>query len=445
LKATTLLLAVIPVLLVGLVSLHYTALAADEYTYLNTAHSFLSGQYSSISDPSRFPLYPFTLSLVYRVFGESLTTAKVFNLVLVALSSVLVALLAEEMFGEKAGVWAALLAGTAPLVLYLATTALTEPLFILLSTICIYTIYKSGKDIKWLAAFGLAEAALFLTRYTGIYLFLVAGAYVLYKHGLNLKVVGYCLLCGFFFFLALSPWLYASIQLTGSPGGFFLTFLHDQTGAQTGLTLPDKIPSYLLAIPFLLGFATVLWIWAQKDLRENWREPNKVFLLMNLLIPALVLEASGLLHPRLLRYAAPLSPVLAILFAGSLAWALTNLKLLQSKGRLGEATRLVKQHEKLLMGAFFVLNLLVAVGVVVYFGHYTKHVAYQQVGEFAQLECASAYSNIPFALQYYIGSANTATPQQAQCVVDSTYDGTVAIPNGYTQVYDKLGITVYKQ
>ncbi len=449
----------LPVVAVGIASLSFTTYSTDEYTYLNTASHFARGDFVHVEDPTRFPFFPFALSIAYSLFGESELIAKLFNLLVMGLTVAVSFVLARELFDEHTAFVAGLLTASSPFLLFLSTRVLAEPLFTLLSICTAYTAYKAIFDNRWLVGFGFFLGLTFLSRYPGLYLAPAALVFFLSMHGVSrrFRITPAFVCWGFLgllvFLLTLVPWFVYSTQVSGDPFYFFFTFVAGQVQVgEIGLSLPDKIPiplaGYLVVLPILLCFGTILWVHAISPLLKKWMQPSFLFILSFLFVPALILAGTGLLHPQLLRYIAPLTPMLAILLSVRNADSVGNGRIIPRGNSL---PNVLSRHRMRVIAIAVLLNVILAFAALNFFAGYTKHVAHRQIGLYASEHCSSVYSNMPNVLEHYVGGWNTATPADADCVVVSSFEGgKVSVPPGYVVVYsayvdDVPRVQVYKR
>ena len=117
-------------------------LAMDELQYQEIAVNLAEGRGFALNDKPtswRPPLYPFLLSLVYRVAGTTdPLAARVFQAGLSLLNLMLVYLLGRRLFGERVGLGAAVIFAFYPSFLFYNNHLLTEGLFTCLLTLTAY-------------------------------------------------------------------------------------------------------------------------------------------------------------------------------------------------------------------------------------------------------------------------------------------------------------------
>ncbi|ASJ08684.1 glycosyltransferase [Thermococcus siculi] len=179
----------------------------------NLARDITDFTYQGVYMMYRPPLYPYTLSVLFRFapLDTHLTAARLVSLLSFALTAVLVSLLARELLmGEAKAILASLFYIFNPLAFTMATRELVHSEFTLFYTLAIYLLYtgrKRGSEARIYGAFVAAGLAI-LTRYTGLSIIAVFLAYLwLTEHWDWVKRreywIGFALLV-----LTLSPWLY---------------------------------------------------------------------------------------------------------------------------------------------------------------------------------------------------------------------------------------------
>jgi 4-amino-4-deoxy-L-arabinose transferase-like glycosyltransferase len=145
-------------------------LLMDENQYQEIAVNLVEGRGFAIYDKPtswRPPLYPFLLSVIYRVGGT--TDPMAARAVQAALSLVMLALVyqvARRLFEPRAAVAATAVVAFYPSLLFYNNHLLTEVLFTTLLTLIAYCLvrYLESAHAAWLAGAGLALALTVLTR-----------------------------------------------------------------------------------------------------------------------------------------------------------------------------------------------------------------------------------------------------------------------------------------
>lgn len=142
----------------------------DEEQYQEIAVNLTEGRgFALHGQPTswRPPLYPFILSGLYMLAGTTHpVVARAFQAILSLLNTLVVYLLGRRLFGERAGLWGALLFTVYPSFLLYNNHLLTEMLFTFLLTATAYCFaaYLAGSRLPLLAASGVALGLAVLTR-----------------------------------------------------------------------------------------------------------------------------------------------------------------------------------------------------------------------------------------------------------------------------------------
>ncbi len=411
-------------------SLFLPFFSSDEYGYMSSGREIIEGKFTEIGDVNRFPLFPLLLAVVYSVFGYSEIVTKLFLMVLGFATLILFFEIAKSALGQEAAFISTLVFVSNPFFLYLSTRVLTEPLFFFLLLACVYFIPKAFESKLSAFIFGIITAGLVLTRYIGALIFPAIVIYLIiskeYKRfsfdKVGLFVLGGALIAGL--------WVWFSYNVTGDPFGLFFRFFSQQT---TGLneagvfSLPDKLPLYLIVLPFLLVFAS-LFLWkGAAEFFKGGVQKNKQLLLAAVVSVVFYagLEIYGFFNVALLRYIVPIVPFLA-LFAG-------NVKLPFQFAGIA--------IDKKVLYALVMLNLLLTASVFAFFATYPKYAGYREAGQWAAANCESFSSNIQKVLEHYSGKEND---EKGECTVISSYDGALLPPADQRMVFESHGVKVYK-
>lgn len=115
------------------------------------------------------PLLPFMLLCIFGAFGEGQILAHLTCIVASSLSVITIYLLAKTMHDDNSALLAAAFTAFNPIHITLASSILSENLFVLLAPLFIMAILKANRPI-WNCAIPGLFAILFITRYTAIYL-----------------------------------------------------------------------------------------------------------------------------------------------------------------------------------------------------------------------------------------------------------------------------------
>ena len=155
--------------------LHRSPVRGDAITYESLARSLASGQgyrHQGRTDNVRPPLYPFALSLLYRVTGPSPVAG---TLLQTAFDAATIGVLAAFTWSLTGSVTGALLAAGLfalwPGAILMTVVLYTEPLFTLLLLLAVGALIRLESEGRgrWVVATGLLFGLLGLTRQTTLY------------------------------------------------------------------------------------------------------------------------------------------------------------------------------------------------------------------------------------------------------------------------------------
>ncbi|MGZ4784882.1 MAG: glycosyltransferase family 39 protein [Acidimicrobiales bacterium] len=177
----------------------------------------------------RPPLYPALLSVVYRIFGESVGVGRFVNILIGTAVVVLVARLVFPVLGARAALAASVAAAIAPNLIANDTFILTEPLSLLLLVLLLGTTIKR----QWVLS-GLLTGLLILTRPSAQYLVVVLGVWFLVTIGWR-KALMFMVLAG----VVVAPWIARNWVELGSPvlvtsNGFNLAAMYSPPADERG-------------------------------------------------------------------------------------------------------------------------------------------------------------------------------------------------------------------
>jgi 4-amino-4-deoxy-L-arabinose transferase-like glycosyltransferase len=151
----------------------------DDRSYTRVARSLLAlGHYPGHTVPGggwqvsayRPPGWPVALTALWKVLGTTLTGARVMEAAIGAVAAVLVAVLAQQTFGEGAGLAAGILAALSPLAIAVGASLESETLFtaLILGAACAAFAARRSPRLAPLVAAGVLGGLAALTRTNGL-------------------------------------------------------------------------------------------------------------------------------------------------------------------------------------------------------------------------------------------------------------------------------------
>jgi 4-amino-4-deoxy-L-arabinose transferase-like glycosyltransferase len=222
----------------------------------------------------RPPVYPFVLSLAYRLLGPHEWVGRALNLVIGVAVVVVLALLIDRYLGRRAALVGGLVAALMPNLIANDTYVLTEPLSLLLLVVLLWMVLAN----RWLWA-GVVAGTLVLTRPSAQYLAVVLAVWLLSRVGWR-RAVGFLAVTG----LVMAPWLVRNRVELGSPvlvtsNGFNFAAMYSPPAAEVGAFI-DPVNHPYFDEQRLDQFDEVVW---DRHLRESglnemkahpWRIPQ---------------------------------------------------------------------------------------------------------------------------------------------------------------------------
>jgi 4-amino-4-deoxy-L-arabinose transferase-like glycosyltransferase len=181
------------------------------------------------------PLTFVVQNVFFRIFGDSLWSARLPSAIFGSLSAILIYLIANILFGSAfLGLLAALLFGLNNGLIAISRTALMEPVLLFFVLANIYSFFRAKENKNWWWIFGVTLGLAFLAKYTAIFLIPLYFVYFILFERKSFKAGG----------LYLSLFLTASIF---SPVLIYNYFLFRATG------------HFDLQFSYFLGQATPEW------------------------------------------------------------------------------------------------------------------------------------------------------------------------------------------
>ncbi len=141
-------------------------LMGDSRQYDEWAWRIARGQWLGTEVFYQAPLYPYFLAVVYRIAGHEPAIVRAVQAVMGALSCALLGLAGRRFFDERTGIAAALLLACYPPAIFFDGLIQKSSLDILLiaAILSLVAVFQDERRWSWLAALGVATAALVLNR-----------------------------------------------------------------------------------------------------------------------------------------------------------------------------------------------------------------------------------------------------------------------------------------
>jgi 4-amino-4-deoxy-L-arabinose transferase-like glycosyltransferase len=198
----------------------HAPLSGDEPTYVNIALNLLSGSGYSMNgvDPTAFraPGYPLFLVVVLFLTGKSFVLARIVNILMGAVTVVLVFLLGERMFDRTTALIASLVLSIYPVFVGISGELISDTLFVFLVCAFLLMIALAGDDAR--SRWAMLGAGLFLgwalvtrTELVAFFPFLIVWSYFHFRRtGTVGRALIFLLLPAMCFAL---PWVYRNYTL----------------------------------------------------------------------------------------------------------------------------------------------------------------------------------------------------------------------------------------
>jgi 4-amino-4-deoxy-L-arabinose transferase-like glycosyltransferase len=203
---------------------------ADAVGYNQLAINLLSGNGFSrqtispyIPDNLRTPLYPFTISLIYKVSGIQPSLVLMFQAFMGMLTTLCIYLVAKPLFGSRVGIIAATIYSISPISIIYTALLWSDTEFTLVLTVSLLFSIKmiEHQNIKWVLLSGLMFGIATLIHPRSLYLQFVVPIFLIiasiYSHN---SIKRAFLLVGLFllsFNLTLLPWRMRNYNQFGIP------------------------------------------------------------------------------------------------------------------------------------------------------------------------------------------------------------------------------------
>ena len=187
--------------------------AGDQGTYIGLAKNLLAGEGFNLGGSPharRLPAYPIFLALHYRVFGPSNYPVVVSQFLLSSLVVVVTFLITQEIVGQRAAYWAALIAVMHVNLLIWTPFILTETLSLFLVILTFYSFFKFCGNPKrfYLVIGSVMFGVAVLCRPDNLVFFLAILVWLALRQGeWRGEKLANLLLCSLILVAVLSPWL----------------------------------------------------------------------------------------------------------------------------------------------------------------------------------------------------------------------------------------------
>jgi 4-amino-4-deoxy-L-arabinose transferase-like glycosyltransferase len=180
--------------------------------------SFYQTMNGEIFRAYRSPLWPLTIAMVYKVFGQSRIALRVFSVILASFVPVFLFLIALYLVEWKTAFLAAIMAVVYPFYLFYSGLYLTETLFITLLYAMILTVFRmmEKQDATSSILAGVVLALTCLARPVTYPMPLFVLLALIVKFGWNRRMLISFLLFCLSFTLLVSPWFIRNYQVLGA-------------------------------------------------------------------------------------------------------------------------------------------------------------------------------------------------------------------------------------
>ncbi|MDD5589702.1 MAG: glycosyltransferase family 39 protein [Candidatus Portnoybacteria bacterium] len=183
---------------------YYNAIATD----ILTRHTYTEdGQPTYVE-----PLYPFFLAAIFWPTNHNIDAVKFVQLFIFGLTAVLIYLLARSIFGEKIGLVAGILSAAFYGLANFTGVLYRENLLVFLCVLMVYSLNRGSREKRSrffvISGIMLGLMTLLSSTMQFLFIFIIAGFFILFKKQLPLKsIIWKASLFFFAFMLTLSPWL----------------------------------------------------------------------------------------------------------------------------------------------------------------------------------------------------------------------------------------------
>jgi 4-amino-4-deoxy-L-arabinose transferase-like glycosyltransferase len=203
---------------------------SDGEDYMNIARSLVeTGVFGYAGRPTAFrsPAYPFSIAVFWKMFGETLTPVRLFQIALFVIMTLCYTHVTNKYFGKLAAVLTAIVFSSYPLFAFMTTEIATESLYMALASVIfaltLTLINKEQANNKVIVAFctGVCCGVGTLTRPNMLFVFLMVQAlmvwYALTRREPLRKWVTPIIGLWLGAFLTVTPWLIRNQLKIGAP------------------------------------------------------------------------------------------------------------------------------------------------------------------------------------------------------------------------------------
>ena len=297
--ATVILVAMLTVLRLSLLLFYESSLGPDEAQYWFWSQTLDWGYYS------KPPMIAWVIALPTRIFGDYEWSVRLLSPVLIGATALLLFVAGRRLYGDRAGLWAAGLWMTLPVVIFGATIMSTDiPLLFFWSLGLLALVglaqARPGAALGWGAVLGLAIGFGFLSKYAMMYFPLGWGlALLVSPYARQTLKPGAILLA-----LIIAGVIFAPNLVWNAQNGF-QTLSHTADNANWGAELlnPEELGQFLgeqfgvvgplLFLSLVLGVATI-----RRRLGQAGADASKDLLLLSFILPPLLIISGQALISR---------------------------------------------------------------------------------------------------------------------------------------------------
>ncbi len=121
----------------------------DEFYHVEWAQALAAGDWIGGEVFFRAPLYPYTLGLLYKIFGGSLFAVRTAQVFYGALIPVALYFVGRRVFGKKIAIVCAVVAAAYPFLIYFTNELLIVTLIVLLDTVLLLAVLRANDVPSW--------------------------------------------------------------------------------------------------------------------------------------------------------------------------------------------------------------------------------------------------------------------------------------------------------